>query len=97
MNFSSKENSFIANNFYIQIINNFICECGYNSYFEKILDLPLLIPSSDDYRLTYLIKINLREEKNILKKNCLNCLKTNANHIKKIEFNILNNIYFAKI
>ena len=91
--FLKKENSFVVNNFYIQIINNFKCECGYNSYnFEKILDLPLLIPSDEDYRLTDLIKINLSGDNNVLKKNCSNCLQTNVNHIKKIEFDILNNI-----
>ena len=82
--FLKKENSFVVNNFYIQIINNFKCECGYNSYnFEKILDLPLLIPSKKDYRLTDLIKINLSGDNNVLKKIVLIAYKQMLIALKK--------------
>ena len=46
--FRSRENSIIIDTFYAQIINIFTCECGYETYsFQKILDLPLLLPGDD--------------------------------------------------
>ena len=46
--FRSRENSIIIDTFYGQIINIFTCVCGYETYsFQKILDLPLLLPDMD--------------------------------------------------
>ena len=46
--FKSRENSIIIDTFYAQIINIFTCKCGYETYsFQKILDLPLLLPDED--------------------------------------------------
>ena len=46
--FKSRENSIIIDTFYGQIINIFTCKCGYETYsFQKVLDLPLLLPEGD--------------------------------------------------
>ena len=46
--FKSRENSIIIDTFYSQIINIFTCKCGYETYsFQKVLDLPLLLPHAD--------------------------------------------------
>ena len=43
--FRKRENSLIMDVFYGQLINIFKCECDFETYsFEKILDLPLLLP-----------------------------------------------------
>ena len=47
--FKSRENSIIIDSFYGQIINIFTCKCGYETYsFQKVLDLPLLLPEGDE-------------------------------------------------
>lgn len=44
--FRKRENSLVMEAFYGQIINIFTCKCGFKEYsFQKILDLPLLLPS----------------------------------------------------
>ena len=46
--FKSRENSIIVDIFYNQIINIFTCSCGFESYsFQKLLDIPLLLPNKD--------------------------------------------------
>ena len=46
--FKSRENSIIIDTFYGQIINIFTCKCGHETYsFQKVLDLPLLLPDGD--------------------------------------------------
>ena len=46
--FKSRENSIIIDTFYGQIINIFTCKCNYETYsFQKVLDLPLLLPDGD--------------------------------------------------
>ena len=44
--FKKREDSFVIDSFYIQLSSTFKCDkCGFDSYsFQKILDLPLLIP-----------------------------------------------------
>jgi ubiquitin C-terminal hydrolase len=44
--FRKREDSFVIDTFYIQLSSTFKCDkCGFDSYsFQKILDLPLLIP-----------------------------------------------------
>ena len=44
--FLARENSIITDLFYTQMINIFTCKCGNESYsFQKLLDIPLLIPN----------------------------------------------------
>ena len=46
--FKSRENSIVIDTFYGQIINIFTCKCGHETYsFQKVLDLPLLLPDGD--------------------------------------------------
>ena len=47
--FLERENSIVIEIFYSQMINIFVCKnCGFNSYsFEKILDIPLLLPDNN--------------------------------------------------
>ena len=48
ISFKSRENSIIIDTFYGQIINIFTCKCDYETYsFQKVLDLPLLLPDGD--------------------------------------------------
>ena len=43
--FNEMENSIISRLFYSQLINTYICECQAMTYrFQKIADIPLLIP-----------------------------------------------------
>ena len=60
LNYLRREESFIVLNYFTQIINIFKCHCGYETYtFEKILDIPLVLPSSnDDFDIEYLIEYN---------------------------------------
>ena len=60
LNYLSREESFIVLNYLTQIINIFKCQCGYETYtFEKILDIPIILPrSNDNYELEYLIVYN---------------------------------------
>ena len=45
--FTSKENSIITQLFYSQIINIYYCSYNYISYsFQKIMDIPLLLPDN---------------------------------------------------
>ena len=45
-NFKSREDSFINNIFYLQLINKFICSWGYESYtVDNLIDIPLLLPN----------------------------------------------------
>ena len=45
INYIRKENSAVIKNFYFQIMNTYVCSCGYETFsFDKYLDLPLLIP-----------------------------------------------------
>ena len=40
----SRENSLVTEIFYIQLINTFTCNCGYETYsFQKLVDIPLFI------------------------------------------------------
>ena len=86
----TRENSIIINVFYAQIINTFTCECGYESYsFEKILDIPLLLPNnrnSDKLNLEKLLLNYFSGEKFKWDSKCEKCLKKNLYHSKKILF-----------
>ena len=58
--FLEKENSFIIDNFYIQILNTYICQCGYENYScKKMLDFPLKMFKVKNYNLLDLINLNI--------------------------------------
>ena len=98
-NFINRENSFIALYYYQQIINIFECKCGYKSYnFEKILDIPLLLPKSRNYfDLKDLIDNNFIEDNIDWIYKCIQCKQKNIIHIKKTKFTKLNNILIFNI
>ena len=49
--------------FYSQIITTYICKCNYIHYsFEKILDIPLEIPKTDNIELYDLLNIHFKCE-----------------------------------
>ena len=76
-NFKNKNNSIITDIFYSQIIKIFICQCGSEIYtFQKILDLPLLIPENINKIDIYeLINIYFNKEVVNMEYICENCHK----------------------
>ena len=87
-----RENSFINEIFINQLINEFKCECGYITFsFEKIFDIPLIIPSNNNYNLIDLLDYNFKDNV-VFNDKCINCKKKFINHIKQIKFDILNDI-----
>jgi ubiquitin C-terminal hydrolase len=79
--FLERENSIVIEIFYSQMINIFVCKnCGFKSYsFEKILDIPLLLPDKNKNNITpnnffynignnniYNIKYFINKRKNII-------------------------------
>ena len=58
--FIKKEDSFIVDNFYIQLLNTYKCNCGFETYScEKILDIPLNMPNIKNYTIKELLEFNL--------------------------------------
>ena len=92
----SRENSIIADIFYNQIISIFFCSCGCESYsFQKLLDIPLLLPSKKhkiSVSLSTLINEYFKEEVSAWNSKCEVCKKPNLIHIKKTKCCILNKI-----
>ena len=86
----SREDSIITSIFYAQIINTFTCECGYESYsFEKILDIPLLLPNNrnlNNLNLGNLLSIYFSGEKFKWSSKCEKCNKKDLYHQKSILF-----------
>ena len=66
INYIRKENSAIIKNLYFQIMNIYICSCGYETFsFDKYLDLPLLISDEKkNYKLIDLIKNRFNSKNN---------------------------------
>ena len=92
--FKSRENSIIVDIFYNQIINIFTCTCGFESYsFQKLLDIPLLLPNKD-YKtsLSSLISDYFKEEELEWSSKCENCKKPDLKHLKITKCCILNEI-----
>jgi len=85
--FRSRENSIIIDTFYGQIINIFTCVCGYETYsFQKILDLPLLLPDMDRPVSLNLLLDEYFEGDNIqFSDKCKKCGKKTI-HKKEIKF-----------
>ena len=88
--FNEMENSIISRLFYSQLINTYICECQALTYrFQKIADIPLLIPENvSDINLKELLKIYFSEETVEFKEKCKNCQKV-VPQLKYIRFAIL--------
>ena len=58
--FLEKENSFIIDNFYIQILNTYICQYGFENYsFEKMIYFLLKMFNIKNYNLIELINLNM--------------------------------------
>ena len=90
----SREDSIITDLFYIQIINIFTCKCGKETYsFQKLLDIPLLIPREakesklEDLLFNFLNTINVS-----LKEKCKDCNKNKTNIEKHMTLGVLNDI-----
>ena len=82
--FKRSEDSIINDLFYIQIVNNFICSCGYESYsFEKLTDITLLFPNKNkpEYSLYSLLDLYFNKIPVLCEKECIKC-KKNTIHSK---------------
>ena len=90
----SRENSLVTEIFYIQLINTFTCNCGYETYsFQKLVDIPLFISiEKKEFQLLDLVKDFLKEITINLNDTCIKCNTKRHNIHKKINFNILNDI-----
>ena len=97
--FLTRENSIITDLFYTQMINIFTCKCGYESYsFQKLLDIPLLIPNETrEINLYDLIEIFNNEINVHLDDICKICNKKKKNIKKKIKFNIINELIIFSV
>ena len=95
----SRENSIIINIFYNQIINVFTCECGYESYsFEKLLDIPLLLPTKQkDTDFLSLINDHFKEEEIEWGTECPKCKLKNVKHKKRSKFSMLPDVIIFSI
>ena len=93
-NFLNYENSIITDIYYVQLINIFTCSCGKESFsFQKLLDIPLLIPTNcRNITLKKLIENFSLEIKVNLNDSCLKCHKKKENIKKQIKFDMLNEI-----
>ena len=83
-----REDSLITETFYGQIINIFTCICGKKTFsFQKILDLPLLIPKSKskNIKLKDLINLYFQSEEIEFESKCEKC-KQKTIHIKESFF-----------
>ena len=85
--FRSRENSIIVDTFYGQIINIFTCICGYETYsFQKVLDLPLLLPERESLISLNSLLDEYFEGDNIqFSEKCKKCGKKTM-HKKEIKF-----------
>ena len=90
----SREDSIITDLFYIQIINIFTCKCGKETYsFQKLLDIPLLIPrEAKESKLEDLLFNFLKTINASLKEKCKDCNKNKTNIEKHMTLGILNDI-----
>ena len=95
----SRENSIVTDIYYTQIINIFTCTCGRQSYsFQKLLDIPLLIPEKmREVNLDILIENFLSEIVVDLNDNCLYCKKKREKIKKIMKFDILKQIIIFSI
>ena len=99
--FLSRENSIVIKIFYPLIINTFICECGFETYsFERILDIPLLLPknyNNSSVDLMNLIRNYFEGDEFKWETKCKKCKIKNKMHKKKILCAILPKILILSI
>ena len=97
--FLKRENSVITDLFYTQMINIFTCKSGCKSYsFQKLLDIPLLIPKNvREVNIYNLLDMFIKEIKVDLKEACKECQEKKINIKKEIRFDILNQILIFSI
>lgn len=95
--FRSRESSIIIDSFYAQIVNILKCRNKFESYsFEKILDLPLLLPENiERIELNKLINNFFLEEKIRYSKKCKNC--KHRTHKKEIKITQSPNILILSL
>ena len=95
----SRENSSVIKNFYFQIINTFVCTCGFRTYsYEKFLDLPILIPGNENiYNLTDLLHNYFCNTLITWSTKCDRCKENNLNHIKFPRFDMVGNYLIISI
>ena len=96
--FRKRENSLIMDVFYGQLINIFKCECNFETYsFEKILDLPLLLPKEKlSIDLKDLLKDYFECERIKFETKCENCKKKEW-HTKEIKISQPPNILILSL
>ncbi len=83
--FRERENSLIMDVFYGQLINIFKCECNLETFsFEKILDLPLLLPKDATRTIEQLLDEYFTEEEIQFETKCEECGKKTV-HKKKVK------------
>ena len=95
--FIKKENSFLIDTFYSQIIITFTCKCNYRFYsYQKIIEIPLKLPEDKFgyYNLDILLDLHF---KNIINVNftepCKKFMETSS-HKKDIKINIMSRRLF---
>jgi ubiquitin C-terminal hydrolase len=94
--FRKRENSLIMDVFYGQLINIFKCKCGLETYsFEKILDLPLLLPKNTTTVENLLDEYFIEEEIHF-ETPCESC-KKKTDHAKQVKFSQPPNILILSI
>ena len=96
--FRKRENSLIMDVFYGQLINIFKCECNFETYsFEKILDLPLLLPKEKvSIDIKDLLKNYFECERIKFETKCENCKKKEW-HTKEIKISQPPNILILSL
>ena len=84
------ENSIMVEIFYIQLITKFSCKCGYiTNRFQKVLDLPILIPESiNKFSLIELFDYNFKKEVVEFNTKCIKYNNINK-HLKKVKISII--------
>lgn len=96
--FIKKEDSFIVDNFYIQLLNIYKCNCGFETFScEKILDIPLKMPNIKNYSIKELLDLNLYYDNVKWGKICQNCKKKDLIIEQYINFSILNEVVFISL
>ena len=84
--FKEREKSIITDLFYAQIISTFICKCKSVTYsFQKILDLPLLLPEkTPNIGIRELLRNHFKPEIIDFESKCENCQKVQQ-HKKELK------------
>jgi ubiquitin C-terminal hydrolase len=95
--FRKRENSLVMDTFYGQLINIFKCKCGLETYsFEKILDMPLLLPKDNNTTIEKLLDEYFIEEEIHFETPCESCKKKTL-HTKKVKISQPPNVLILSI